>query len=138
MFVTFRGDAHKLYLKLRRIHKKENSLEYSKELQEVGEIQSFYESIDTYTLKLIYYRIIKEKSGSGIVPIFVTAVPWFLFLFTKQLQELLFQEGRYLWVFFSFIYVSVLLISVIVHLRERAWAALHIEIIQTIIQERNT
>lgn len=135
--MSFRGDAHKLYLKLRSIHKKEKSLKHIKELDEIQEIRIFYKSLDTYTLKLIYYRMLKEKNGSGIVPIFVTAIPWFLFLFTQQLQDFLFQNGSSLWLIFSLVYILVLTISVIIHLREKAWAALHIQIIQDIIIERN-
>ncbi len=135
--MSFRGDAHKLYLKLRSIYKKDKSLKHIKELNEIQEIRIFYKSIDTYTLKLIYYRMLKEKNGSGIVPIFVTAIPWFLFLFTQQLQDFLFQNGSLLWIIFSILYVLALTISVIIHLREKAWAALHIQIIQDIIIERN-
>ncbi|MDL4842299.1 hypothetical protein [Aquibacillus rhizosphaerae] len=135
--MSFRGDAHKFYLKLNRNRKKENSIKHIRELKEVQDIRTFYNSIDTYTLKLIYYRMIKEKSGSGIIPLFVTAVPWFLFLFSKQIQEFLFQEGSLLWILFSFIYMFTLAISVIVHFREKAWAVLHIEILLDLIGDRN-
>jgi len=135
--VSFRGDAHKLYLKLRSIYKNDKSLKNINELNEIEEIRTFYKSIDTYKLKLIYYRMLKEKNGSGVIPVFVTAVPWFLFIFTKQLQAFLFKDGILLWILFSFFYMFTLTISVIVHFGEKAWAALHIEIIQDIIAERN-
>jgi hypothetical protein len=137
MLVSFRGDAHKLYLKLRSMHRKNESLKHIKELEEVQEVRAFYKSIDTDTLRLVYYRMIKEKNGSGIVPIFVTAIPWFIFLFASKLQEFLFHEGSLLWLPFSIVYLLALTISVIVHFREKAWAVLHIEIIQDIIGERN-
>lgn len=135
--MSFRGDAHKFYLKLKRMENKDDSLKQTKELSEIARIQSFYKSIETNTLRLIYYRMVKEKNGSGIVPIFVTTVPWFFFLFSKQLQEFLFQEGRSLWIFFSILYILTLFISVIIHFREKAWAAVHIEIIQDIFKTRN-
>lgn len=133
--MSFRGDAHKLYLKMKKIEL--NEFIHTKELAEVQEIRTFYQSVETALLKLIYYRMIKEKSGSGIIPIFVTAIPWFIFLFASKLQEFLFQEGGILWIPFSVIYMFVLIISVIIHYREKAWASLHIEIIQDVIKERN-
>lgn len=133
--MSFRGDAHKLYLKLNKIHSKE--FMQTRELAEVQEIRSFYRTVSTDLLKLVYYRMIKEKNGSGIIPIFVTAIPWFIFLFSSKLQEFLFQEGGFLWLPFSIIYMFVLIISVVLHFREKAWAGLHIEIIQDVIEERN-
>ncbi|WP_338448091.1 hypothetical protein R4Z09_17815 [Niallia oryzisoli] len=133
--MSFRGDAHKLYLKMKKIEL--NEFIHTKELAEVQEIRTFYQSVETALLKLIYYRMIKEKSGSGIIPVFVTAIPWFIFLFASKLQEFLFQKGGILWLPFSVIYMFVLIISVIIHYREKAWASLHIEIIQDVIKERN-
>lgn len=80
--------------------------------------------------------MIKEKQGSGIIPIFVTSIPWFFFLFSKQLQEFLFKEGSLLFLLFGIFYMLTLTISVVVHFREKAWAALHIEMIQDIVGER--
>ncbi|WP_439951044.1 hypothetical protein [Robertmurraya korlensis] len=134
--MSFRGDAHKLYIKLTKVWKHDKPLGQVKELVEIQEIRSFYQSIETATLQLIYYRMIKEKQGSGIIPIFVTSVPWFFFLFSKQLQAFLFKEGSFLFLTFSIFYILTLTISVIIHFREKAWAAVHIEIIQDIVGER--
>lgn len=135
---TLRGDAHKIYLKLRDASDGKQPLQQTANLNEIAEIKQLYETIDSKTLKLIFYRMIKEKNGSGIVPIFVSSIPWFLFMFSTQIQEFLFQEGRFLWLFiFCFVYFSVLIMSVILHFRERAWAAAHIEIIQDILAVRN-
>ncbi|AYA74776.1 hypothetical protein DOE78_04530 [Bacillus sp. Y1] len=134
--MAFRGDAHKLYIKLSKANKQEEPLRQVKELTEIQEIRAFYQTIETATLQLIYYRMIKEKQGSGIIPIFVTSIPWFFFLFSKQLQEFLFKEGSLLFLLFGIFYMVTLTISVIVHFRENAWAAVHIEIIQDIVDER--
>lgn len=134
--MAFRGDAHKLYIKLSKANKQDESLRQVKELTEIQEIRAFYQTIETATLQLIYYRMIKEKQGSGIIPIFVTSIPWFFFLFSKQLQEFLFKEGSLLFLLFGIFYMVTLTISVIVHFRENAWAAVHIEIIQDIVDER--
>lgn len=134
--MAFRGDAHKLYIKLSKANKQEEPLRQVKELTEIQEIRAFYQTIETATLQLIYYRMIKEKQGSGIIPIFVTSITWFFFLFSKQLQEFLFKEGSLLFLLFGIFYMVTLTISVIVHFRENAWAAVHIEIIQDIVDER--
>lgn len=134
--MSFRGDAHKLYMKLIKVYKHDKPLGQVRELLEIEEIRSFYQTIETATLQLIYYRMTKEKQGSGIIPIFVTSIPWFFFLFSKQLQEFLFKEGSFLFLLFGIFYMVTLTISVIVHFRENAWAAVHIEIIQDIVKER--
>lgn len=134
---SLRGDAHKLYLKLKKKAKEDSRLETNKELKEINDIQQFYEMTESSILKKIYYRMLKEKNGSGIVPIFVTAIPWFLFLFSKQLEHLLFHDGSYLWLFFGLVYLSVLTLSVTIHFREKAWASVHLEMIKDIIKKRN-
>lgn len=135
--LSFRGDAHKFYVKLRSVENRTKSLKHMKELTEIQEIVSFYQSIDTYNLKFIYYRMVKEKNGSGIIPLLVTSIPWFFFLFSKQLQGLLFQEGSLLWLLFCIFYMLTLASSVVLHFREKAWAGLHLEIIQDILESRN-
>ncbi|KAA0547217.1 hypothetical protein FZW96_14065 [Bacillus sp. BGMRC 2118] len=136
--LSFRGDAHKLYKKLTKIHTNETPLKQQKELVEIQEILTFYESHETSTLKLIYYRMIKEKQASGVIPIFVTSVPWFFFLFSKQLQEFLFRDGSLHFLIFGFFYMVTLTVSVILHFREKAWASVHVEIIQNIMEQRKS
>jgi hypothetical protein len=133
---SLRGDAHKIYLQLKKAANSGQSFKQMKELIEVEKIQAFYQSMDSDTLKIIYYRMIKEKNGSGIIPIFVTSVPWFLFLFSNQLQQLLFKEGSKLWVVFGIVYMLILTTTVVLHFREKAWAAFHIKIIQDTLNER--
>ena len=133
---SLRGDAHKIYLQVKKHSTKENSFEHITELSEIEEIRDLYQSIDSKTLKLIYYRMIKEKNGSGIIPIFVTSIPWLLFLFSHQLQQFLFKKGSLLWVIFGIVYIVMLTFSVILHFREKAWAAFHTEIIQDILKDR--
>ncbi|MEH7436939.1 hypothetical protein V7182_05540 [Neobacillus drentensis] len=101
-----------------------------KELKEIESIQKFYSSLDSEQLQLIYYRMIKEKNGSGIIPIFVSSFPWLLFLFSKPLMDFLFKDGSMLWALFGFGYLLILIGSVILHFREKAWASFHLEIIR--------
>lgn len=134
--ISFRGDAHKIYLKLKNNARKDRTFKHLKEMEEVRKIQHFYQGIDSQTLKIIYYRMLKEKNGSGIIPILITAIPWFLFLFTNQLQKFLFGKGYLYLVLFSIIYFCLLFFSVILHFREKAWATFHIQMICDILEER--
>jgi hypothetical protein len=129
---SLRGDAHKIYLKL----KKASNIKFIKEIKEIEEIQKFYHSIDSDTLRKIYFCMLKEKNGSGMIPILVASCPWLLLIFSKQLQGFLFKEGSLLWLFFLFLYILVLTGSVILHFHEKSWAFVHTEIIQEILQER--
>jgi hypothetical protein len=137
MFST-RGDAHKFYLKLKETHNNQQSLENIKELHEIEEIQTFYNTLKSSTLEKIYYRVLKEKNGMGMIPIFISAGPWLLFLFSKQLQEFLFKNGSIPFFIFITIYLLILVISVILHFREKAWASLHATVIKDILHERKT
>lgn len=132
---SIRGDAHKLYLKL-----KETPIEDIKKshyLKDARDIKDFYQSLDSEALQLIYYQIAKEKNGSGIIPIFVTTIPWLLFLFANPLENFLFHNGSSNWMIFALIYLILLSISLILHFKEKAWAVVHAEIIQDILSQRN-
>lgn len=134
--ISFRGDAWKFYLKLKETNKTGNDVNELKELTELQEIENFYERFNDATLIKIRYRMLKELKGSGIIPIFVTTIPWLLFIFSKQLQALLFNDGSKLWLAFVLVYVTMLFFSVIVHFREQAWANVHKEMIEDILDRR--
>lgn len=130
---SFRGDAHKLFLTL----KEQKDIHSNKDLKETAEIKSFYESLESETLRLIFYRMVKEQNGTGIIPIFVTAIPWLLFLFSDKIQDFLFKDGILIWAIFITIYLILLTVSAFFHFKEKAWAALHIEIIRDVLEERD-
>ncbi|WP_164667810.1 hypothetical protein [Virgibacillus doumboii] len=130
---SFRGDAHKLFL----ILKNEKDINFNKDIREAAEIKSFYKSLESETLRLIYYRMVKEQNGTGIIPIYVTAIPWLLFLFSDKVQELLFKNGILVWLIFITIYLMLLTVSSFFHFKEKAWSALHIEIIKDVLEERD-
>ncbi|MEH7012135.1 hypothetical protein V7087_15205 [Neobacillus niacini] len=136
MMFSLKGDAHKVFLRLKRTQRNGDTIKDMKEYKEIEEIQTLYRSLDSNTLQLIHYRMIKEYNGSGIIPILVSSAPWLLLLFSKQLSTFLFKNGNWLWVGFCIVYLLGLAISVIIHFREKAWAAFHIEIIQDILKER--
>lgn len=133
---SLKGDAHKVFLRLKRTLRNGDTIKEMQEYKEIEEIQTLYRSLDSSTLQLIHYRMIKEYNGSGIIPILVSSAPWLLLLFSKQLSTFLFKNGNWLWAGFCIVYLFGLAISVIIHFREKAWAAFHMEIIQDILKER--
>lgn len=132
---SFRGDAWKFYIKLRKTSLAGKELNQLPEMSELENIKQFYAVLDRSTLQKIRYRMLKEKSGSGIIPLFVTTIPWLLFIFAKQLTKVLFQNGSHLWMAFIILYLSLLIVGVILHFREKAWAAVHVEIIDDLLEE---
>ena len=129
----FRGDAHKIYLQLR---KNPDTIRDSKYIKDLKEVRDFYESIESDILKLIFYRLIKEKNGSGMIPIYVSSIPFLFLIFSQHLQKILFVEGTRNWMIFIVCYIVGITFSLFLHFREKAWAASHIEIIQDILKER--
>ncbi len=47
------------------------------------------------------HLMVKEQSGTGIIPIFVTAIPWLLFLFSNSIQDFLFRNNNLIWIGFE-------------------------------------
>lgn len=129
----FRGDAHKIY---RRLKKNPETIRESKYLKELEEVREFYKSIESDVLQLIYYRLIKETNGSGMIPIFVSSIPFLFLIFSQHLQEILFLEGTRNWMIFIVCYITGITFALFLHFREKAWASSHIEIIQDILDER--
>ncbi|MCM3388476.1 hypothetical protein M3649_10035 [Ureibacillus chungkukjangi] len=129
----FRGDAHKIYCHLK---KNSASIASSKYLKEMKEVRDFYQSITSDILKLIFYRLIKEKNGSGMIPVYVSSIPFLFLIFSNSLQKHLFAQGSKYWLIFIVIYLGGITFSLFLHFREKAWAASHIEIIQDILTER--
>ncbi|MBE5101392.1 hypothetical protein IGH99_19715 [Bacillus aryabhattai] len=133
---SLRGDAHKVYLKLKKAAHQNQNAEEIDELAEMEEIRQLYLTLDSATLRKVYYRMTKEKNGSGVIPILVSALPWLFFLFSQRLQQFLFKDGSWLWIIFVLLYVFILIPSVFLHFREQSWASVHIEIIQDILKDR--
>ncbi len=129
----FRGDAHKIYCHLK---KNPDNIPNSKYLKEMKEVRDFYQSIASDILKLIFYRLIKEKNGSGMIPVYVSSIPFLFLIFSNSLQKHLFAQGNRYWLIFIVIYLGGITFSLFLHFREKAWAASHIEIIQDILTER--
>lgn len=134
--ISFRGDAHKFYLKLRRAQARNQPINELKEIAEIDDVRRFYQHLDNPDLIKIRYRMLKEHHGTGMIPLLLSALPWLLFIFSKQLQSFLFGRGNYLWIGFVLLYAFVTILSIIVHYREKAWASIHIEIIQDLLKER--
>jgi hypothetical protein len=136
LMFSFRGDAHKFYLKLKKTIRNGAPVSRLKEMKEIGEIRQFYQQLNCPELTNIRYRMLKEKSGNGIVPILISALPWLGFLVSKQLQSLLTKGNAIVFLFLT-TYTVLTTVSVVIHYREKAWTTVHIEIIKDVIKEKD-
>ncbi|OEF98808.1 hypothetical protein BHF71_10870 [Vulcanibacillus modesticaldus] len=132
----FRGDVHKFYLKLRKTIQDKGSLELLNELKEIDEIRQFYQQLSISELVNIRYRMLKEQNAIGMIPLLFASIPWLGLIFSKQLQYLLFNNGDFLWAWFIIIYGIILMFAFVYHYREKAWSAVHIDIVEDIINEK--
>ncbi|MBM7645584.1 hypothetical protein JOD45_001802 [Scopulibacillus daqui] len=133
--ITFRGDAHKFYLKLKKAVKNDKEIFQLPEIKEIHSIDQFYDQLSDADLTMIRYRMLKEKDGNGIIPILISALPWLGFLLSKQLQNFLMKSYLYI-LSFLILYTVITTVSVIIHYREKAWAAIHVDIIDHHLKER--
>jgi hypothetical protein len=131
----FRGDAHKFFLKLKNSIRSNNKIDNIKEVNEIDDIISFYENLSNSSLKKIKYKMVKEQQASGSIPLLITTVPWLLFIFSKPLLGILFGNKPF-WVPFVIVYVVLLFWGIFIHFHEKAWAGLHVNIIEDILSER--
>ncbi|WP_096199139.1 hypothetical protein [Bacillus sp. FJAT-45350] len=131
---TLRGDVHRIYLKIRRaVHKKE-PIAKLKMMHEIDNIKDFYNTLSEDELRLIRYRFIKEKNGAGTIPILVSTIPWLGLIFSKQIQGFA-EKNLHIIILALLIYTSITIASILVHYREQAWASVHHEIIENLLQE---
>ena len=114
-----------------------NDIKNNRYLKETDDIKKFYQSLDSETLQLIYYRIAKEMNGIGVIPVFISAIPWLFVLLANPLESFLFYGGSSNWLIFAVIYLILLTISLILHFKEKAWGVVHSEIIKDILSKRN-
>ncbi|HEX6922582.1 MAG TPA: hypothetical protein VF149_02070 [Bacillales bacterium] len=132
---SLRGDVHKFYLKLKKAFERDHSVNEMSELVEIEKIQQFYDQLDASELTKIRYRMLKEQKGNGIIPLLVSSVPWLAFIFSKQLHAFVDKSGHLLF-WFLIVYTGVITLSVVIHYREKAWATVHIEIIEDLLKTK--
>lgn len=133
--LSFRGDGHKLYLKLKQKHNQHQSIQDLKEIAEIDEMEQFYRQFKMRDLEKVRLRMIKEQNGNGLIPLLVSSLPWLAFIFSKELRSLLSRSAHLLF-WFLVIYTTLIIFGTIIHYREKAWAALHLEMINGILKEK--
>lgn len=119
------GDAHRLYRRLRRRYPGTPPVPLP-ELDHLREIHRFYTSLDPDDLRLLLAWLKKERKGVGMIPVTLPAVIWFAFLFSSTIEKTVTERWPLGWVVLLALWVPVVLITVYVHFRERAWTDLHI------------
>ncbi|WP_170006505.1 hypothetical protein [Bacillus fonticola] len=132
---TLRGDAHRFFLRIRKRIDTDQKVTAAKEIIEIDSIISFYESLTSSNLKKMKYYMLKEQNGSGAIPLAITTLPWLFFMFSKPLTDWLLGKSHFL-IFFVVVYVGVLVIGIFLHFHEKAWARVHLEVIEDVLGER--
>ena len=132
---SFRGDGHKLYLKLKRNHNKQQSINELEEIAELVEMEQFYRELKREDLEKIRLGMIKEQKGNGMIPLLVSSLPWLAFIFSRELRSLL-NRSPHLLFSFLFLYTVLIIFGTLIHYREKAWAAVHVEMIDLILKEK--
>lgn len=132
--MAFRGDAHRLYEKVKHAVDNGTNIEDLPEIKEMQAIDQFYDGLSRQNLELIRYRMLKEKDGNGMIPLLISALPWLGFLLSKQPQTVLLKSYVYVFIFLI-LYTVVTTVSVIIHYREKAWACVHIDMIDNKLKQ---
>ncbi|HET7578668.1 MAG TPA: hypothetical protein VFK33_05230 [Bacillales bacterium] len=132
---SLRGDVHKFYLKLKKVFNRQHSVEDLKELDEMADIQAFYRGLPAAQLKQIRYRMLKEQNGNGMIPLLVSSMPWLAFIFSQELRNWL-NKNILLLLGFLIAYTFFIAFGSVLHYREKAWASVHIEILNDLLEEK--
>jgi hypothetical protein len=132
---SLRGDIHKFYLKLKKVSRGAGTLPELKELNEIEEMQQFYRGLPSPLLKQIRLRMMKEQKGNGIIPIIVSSAPWLAFIFSQELRHFLNKSIHFI-AWFIILYSFLMTLFLIIHYSEKAWAVVHVEIIEDLLESR--
>ncbi|MEW8978731.1 MAG: hypothetical protein AB2385_10025 [Symbiobacterium sp.] len=131
-----RGDVDRFYRALRR--------EYPdpppgpvKRLDHVREIASYYAGLTQEERYLMLAWARKEENGIGMIPLALSAIPFFGLIVSSRLQELLSQVPIWQIFLFWLLFASLVLLSFYVHQSQKAYTALHITLLEQLIEQEN-
>lgn len=131
---VFAGDAHRFYRRLRQRYPS-GAIGGVKELDHLRQIRQFYDAMDAGDRRLLHAWLKKERQGIGMIPLALTSIIWFSFMFGKQIEKTVTDGWPFGWIGLLGIWVTVVLTAVYVHFREQAWTELHISLIEAAAEE---
>lgn len=134
--LLLRGDAHRFYVKIKQAKERNQNIHELREMKEMEQIVQTYQRMSRQELKKIRYRLEKETQGNGMIPVLVSSLPWLLFIFSKQFHSWMAKTGGdYFWMILFLLFTVIIVFSIILHYRERAWAGVHIVILDDLLED---
>lgn len=129
-----RGDVDRFYQALRREHPTPPS-EPIRRLDHVREIAAYYGKLSQEERLHLLAWAKKEESGIGIIPLALSAIPFFGLIISARLQDALSQlpiwQVFLVWILFG----SLVLFGFYIHQRQKAYTMLHIVLLEQAIKQ---
>ncbi|MBY6277195.1 hypothetical protein [Symbiobacterium thermophilum] len=127
-----RGDVDRFYRAIRREHP-EPPPGPIRHLDHVRTIADYYARLSQQERLLMLAWARKEESGIGIIPLALSAIPFFGLIVSARLQEVL--NRLPIWQVFVtwLLFGSLVLLGFYVHQSQKAWTALHITLLEQAI-----
>jgi|GEM_PF-1812546 len=128
-----RGDVDRFYRALRQEYPNPPPGPVQR-LDHVREIAAYYARLTQEERHLMLAWAKKEESGIGMIPLALSAIPFFGLIVSARLQELLSQLP--IWQIFVFwlLFASLVLLGFYIHQRQKAYTALHIALLEQVIK----
>lgn len=128
-----RGDVDRFYRALRQEYPDPPPGPVQR-LDHVREIAAYYARLTQEERHLMLAWAKKEESGIGMIPLALSAIPFFGLIVSSRLQELLAQLP--IWQIFVFwlLFATFVLLGFYIHQRQKAYTALHIALLEQVIK----
>lgn len=129
-----RGDVDRFYQAIRREHP-DPPPGPIRRLDHVRAIADYYARLSQQERLLMLAWARKEESGIGIIPLALSAIPFFGLIVSSRLQEVLHQLP--IWQIFAtwMLFGTLVLLGFYIHQRQKAYTTLHIALLEQAIQQ---
>ena len=129
-----RGDVDRFYRAIRRDHP-DPPPGPIRRLDHVRAIADYYARISQQERLLMLAWAKKEESGIGIIPLALSAIPFFGLIVSSRLQELLSQLP--IWQIFAIwlLFGTLVLLGFYIHQSQKAYTTLHIALLEQAIKQ---
>jgi hypothetical protein len=126
---VLKGDVHRFYLSLRRDLPAPDHKPIP-HLQQVREIATYYAGISPDDRRLLLAWAKKEESGLGLIPTALSGIPLLGLLFAPFIQAVVRGLSPHAWALIWAIGAIFFLAGIYIHFRQRAFTALHIQVLE--------
>lgn len=129
-----RGDVDRFYRAVRRDHPQPPPGPI-RHLDHIRPIADYYARLTQQERLLMLAWARKEESGIGIIPLALSAIPFFGLIVSARLQEVL--SRLPIWQVFAtwVLFGSLVVLGFFVHQSQKAWTALHITLLEQAIRQ---